>query len=77
MLFTGRTIRAAMDALIDFGRPIAIELFVFIDRPHREFPIQANYVGKHIETKKIEQVNVWLKECDSKECVEKESNPYL
>ena len=47
VLFTGRTIRAAMDALIDFGRPDRIELAVLVDRGHRELPIQANYVGKH------------------------------
>ena len=62
VLFTGRTVRAAMDALIDFGRPDRIELAVLVDRGHRELPIQANYVGKHIETIHETVVNVYLKE---------------
>lgn len=64
VLFTGRTTRAALDALIDFGRPDRIELAVLVDRGHREFPIQADYVGKHIETRRSETVNVMLKEQD-------------
>jgi len=62
VLYTGRSIRAAMDALIDFGRPDRIELAVLVDRGHRELPIQANYVGKHIETIHNTMVNVYLKE---------------
>ena len=62
VLFTGRTVRAAMDALIDFGRPDRIELAVLVDRGHRELPIQANYVGKHVETIHDTMVNVYLKE---------------
>ncbi len=62
VLFTGRTVRAAMDALIDFGRPDRIELAVLVDRGHRELPIQANYVGKHVETIHDAMVNVYLKE---------------
>jgi pyrimidine operon attenuation protein/uracil phosphoribosyltransferase len=62
VLFTGRTIRAAMDALIDFGRPDRIELAVLVDRGHRELPIQANYVGKHVETIHDTTVNVYLME---------------
>jgi pyrimidine operon attenuation protein/uracil phosphoribosyltransferase len=62
VLFTGRTVRAAMDALIDFGRPDRIELVVLVDRGHRELPIQANYVGEHIETIHDTMVNVYLKE---------------
>jgi pyrimidine operon attenuation protein/uracil phosphoribosyltransferase len=62
VLFTGRTIRAAMDALIDFGRPDRIELAVLVDRGHRELPIQANYVGKDMETIHDTMVNVYLKE---------------
>ena len=62
VLFTGRTVRAAMDALIDFGRPDRIELAVLVDRGHREFPIEANYVGKHIETIHDTMVNVYLAE---------------
>lgn len=64
VLFTGRTIRAAMDAIIDYGRPDRIELAVLIDRGHRELPIQANYVGKHISTTLSETVNVLLSEHD-------------
>lgn len=64
VLFTGRTVRAAMDALIDFGRPDRIELAVLVDRGHRELPIQANYVGKAVETRKSETVNVLLSEHD-------------
>ena len=62
VLFTGRTVRAAMDALIDFGRPDRIELAVLVDRGHRELPIQANYVGKYIETIHNMMINVYLKE---------------
>ena len=64
VLFTGRTVRAGMDALIDFGRPARIELAVLIDRGHRELPIQANFVGKTIKTTINEAVNVLLKEFD-------------
>ena len=69
VLFTGRTIRAAMDAIIDFGRPDRIELAVLVDRGHRELPIQANYVGKYIETRRSETVNVLLSECDGRDQV--------
>jgi pyrimidine operon attenuation protein/uracil phosphoribosyltransferase len=62
VLFTGRTVRAAMDALIDFGRPDRIELAVLVDRGHRELPIDANYVGKYLETIHNTMVNVYLKE---------------
>jgi pyrimidine operon attenuation protein/uracil phosphoribosyltransferase len=65
VLFTGRTIRAAMDALIDFGRPKRIELAVLVDRGHRELPIQANYVGKSLPTRRSENVNVMFFESDS------------
>jgi pyrimidine operon attenuation protein/uracil phosphoribosyltransferase len=64
VLFTGRTIRAAMDALIDFGRPGRIELAVLIDRGHRELPIQSNYTGHCVATRKAEMINVLLKEAD-------------
>ncbi len=64
VLFTGRTIRAAMDALMDFGRPDRIELAVLIDRGHRELPIQANYTGNFVKTKLSERVNVLLTEHD-------------
>src|SRR5213593_2791454 len=64
VLFTGRTIRAAMDALVDFGRPQAIQLAVLVDRGHRELPIRADYVGKNIPTSRREQVQVRLAEAD-------------
>ena len=64
VLFTGRTIRAALDSLIDLGRPKNIQLFVLIDRGHRELPIRADYVGKILPTSKREIVQVHLKEID-------------
>jgi pyrimidine operon attenuation protein / uracil phosphoribosyltransferase len=73
VLFTGRTTRAAMDALMDFGRPDRIELAVLVDRGHRELPIQGNYVGKSVETRRTEMVNVLLKEHDSQDRVVIES----
>lgn len=67
VLFTGRTVRAAMDAIIDFGRPDRIELAVLVDRGHRELPIQADYSGKFVETRRLETVNVLLAECDGRD----------
>ena len=64
VLFTGRTIRAAMDAIIDFGRPQAIQLAVLVDRGHRKLPIRADYVGKNIPTARYEEVAVRLAEAD-------------
>lgn len=64
VLFTGRTIRAAMDSLIDLGRPNSIQLLVLIDRGHRELPIRADYVGKVLPTSKREIVHVQFKEID-------------
>jgi len=64
VLFTGRTVRAAMDALADFGRPEAIELAILVDRGHRELPIKADYVGKNIPTAQNESVQVHLLEAD-------------
>lgn len=69
VLYTGRTIRAAMDALVDFGRPARIELAVLIDRGHRELPIQSNYTGHYAATQRTEVINVMLKECDEVEGV--------
>jgi pyrimidine operon attenuation protein / uracil phosphoribosyltransferase len=69
VLYTGRTIRAAMDAAIDFGRPSRIELAVLVDRGHRELPIQSNYTGYCIKTERLEMVNVMLKECDGEDGV--------
>jgi len=67
VLYTGRTIRAAMDALVDFGRPKNIQLAVLIDRGHRELPIQADYTGKIFETKQKEIIGVRLQESDGKD----------
>ena len=64
VLYTGRTIRAALDALIDFGRPRAIQLVVLIDRGHRELPIKADYVGKNVPTSRRESIQVRLQEVD-------------
>jgi pyrimidine operon attenuation protein/uracil phosphoribosyltransferase len=64
VLFTGRTIRAAMDALNDFGRPRQVQLAILLDRGHRELPIRADYVGKNIPTSRDEQVKVRLTEVD-------------
>ena len=67
VLFTGRTIRAALDALIDFGRPSSIQLAVLIDRGHRELPIRADFVGKNIPTSLHQNIKVKLKENDEGE----------
>ncbi len=67
VLFTGRTTRAAMDSLIDLGRPKTIQLLAFIDRGHRELPIRADYVGKFLPTSRRERVKVQLKEIDGKD----------
>jgi pyrimidine operon attenuation protein / uracil phosphoribosyltransferase len=64
VLYTGRTTRAALDALIDFGRPKAIQLVVLVDRGHRELPIKADYVGKNVPTSRHESVQVRLREID-------------
>ena len=70
VLYTGRTIRAAMDALIDFGRPRAIRLAVLVDRGHRELPIRADHVGKNVPTSREELVRVHLAETDGEDGVE-------
>jgi pyrimidine operon attenuation protein/uracil phosphoribosyltransferase len=70
VLYTGRTIRAAMDALMDYGRPRAIQLAVLVDRGHRELPIRADYVGKNVPTRNSELVRVLLKETDGEDAVE-------
>ena len=69
VLYTGRTVRAAMDALVDFGRPRAIQLAVLVDRGHRELPIRADYVGKNVPTRSDELVNVMLRETDGEDAV--------
>jgi pyrimidine operon attenuation protein/uracil phosphoribosyltransferase len=70
VLFTGRTVRAALDAVIDFGRPRAIQLAVLVDRGHRELPIRADYVGKNLPTKWDEDVRVRLAEVDGEDGIE-------
>ncbi|WP_442603795.1 bifunctional pyr operon transcriptional regulator/uracil phosphoribosyltransferase PyrR [Paenibacillus sp. KN14-4R] len=69
VLFTGRTVRAAMDALIDLGRPGMIQLAVLIDRGHRELPIRPDYVGKNVPSSKLETIEVLLSECDDEDGV--------
>jgi len=69
VLFTGRTIRSALDALVDFGRPTAIQLAVLVDRGHRELPIRADFVGKNVPTRKDEDVRVALREVDGQDAV--------
>ncbi|HIE17664.1 MAG TPA: bifunctional pyr operon transcriptional regulator/uracil phosphoribosyltransferase PyrR [Dehalococcoidia bacterium] len=69
VFYTGRSIRAAMDALIDLGRPQRIQLAVLVDRGHRELPIRADYVGKNIPTSRTEQIKVYVKEVDGEDKV--------
>ncbi len=69
VIFSGRTIRAALDALNDYGRPASVQLMVLLDRGHRELPISPNYVGKNVPTSKSERVNVSLREIDHAEQV--------
>jgi pyrimidine operon attenuation protein/uracil phosphoribosyltransferase len=67
VLYTGRTIRSALDALIDFGRPRSIQLIVLVDRGHRELPIKADYVGKNLPTSLKQSVQVRLQEIDGED----------
>ena len=67
VLYTGRTVRAAMDALNDFGRPEQVQLAILLDRGHRELPIRADYVGRNVPTSREERVHVRLREIDEKE----------
>lgn len=69
VLYTGRTVRAAMDVLFDFGRPKRVQLCVLIDRGHRELPIEATYVGRFVQTTDIEIIEVKLQEIDNQEKV--------
>jgi pyrimidine operon attenuation protein/uracil phosphoribosyltransferase len=69
VLFTGRTIRAALDALVDFGRPRSIQLAVLVDRGHRELPIRPDFVGKNVPTRRDEDVAVRLVEVDGEDAV--------
>jgi pyrimidine operon attenuation protein/uracil phosphoribosyltransferase len=77
VLYTGRTVRAGLDALIDFGRPKAIQLVVLVDRGHRELPIKADYVGKNVPTSARESIRVQLQETDGQDLVliDKEDEP--
>ncbi|MDD2485749.1 MAG: bifunctional pyr operon transcriptional regulator/uracil phosphoribosyltransferase PyrR [bacterium] len=67
VIYTGRTVRAALDALMDYGRPRAVRLAILVDRGHRELPIRADFVGKNIPTSRKEQVKVSLMEIDGKD----------
>lgn len=69
VLFTGRTVRAAMDAVIDIGRPTSIQLAVLVDRGHRELPIRADYVGKNVPTARTEEIIVRIRDIDNSESV--------
>jgi pyrimidine operon attenuation protein / uracil phosphoribosyltransferase len=75
VLYTGRTIRAALDALIDFGRPRAIQLIALVDRGHRELPIKADYVGKNLPTSLKQSVQVRLQEIDGSDEIVIEGEP--
>ena len=70
VLYTGRTVRAAMDAVMDIGRPACIQLAVLVDRGHRELPIRANFVGKNVPTAEREFISVQLAETDGKNSVD-------
>jgi pyrimidine operon attenuation protein/uracil phosphoribosyltransferase len=69
VLYSGRTVRAALDALTDLGRPRAVQLAVLVDRGHRELPIRADYVGKNLPTSQREVVHVRLTEVDGQDAV--------
>ncbi|MDB4455594.1 phosphoribosyltransferase family protein, partial [Akkermansiaceae bacterium] len=70
VIFTGRTIRAALDALFDYGRPSKVDLAVLIDRGHREIPVEPRFVGEHLETDRMDRVDVSLEKIDGKDAVE-------
>ncbi|HJB64670.1 MAG TPA: bifunctional pyr operon transcriptional regulator/uracil phosphoribosyltransferase PyrR [Candidatus Mailhella merdavium] len=67
VLYTGRTVRAALEAILDYGRPACVELLVLVDRGHRELPIQADYVGRSVRTSRAETVDVLLEERDDRD----------
>ncbi len=69
VLYTGRTVRCALDALIDFGRPRRIELLVMVDRGHRELPVRADFVGKNVPTADDDIIHVHIKEHDGDDCI--------
>jgi pyrimidine operon attenuation protein/uracil phosphoribosyltransferase len=70
VLYTGRTIRAALDAIMDYGRPVSVQLAVLVDRGHRELPIRADYVGKNVPSSRRERVTVRLAALDGRDAVE-------
>ncbi|MBQ2714696.1 MAG: bifunctional pyr operon transcriptional regulator/uracil phosphoribosyltransferase PyrR [Clostridia bacterium] len=70
VLFTGRTVRAAVETVMSHGRPQKIQLLVLVDRGHRELPVSANFVGKNLPTSKVEKVKVYFSECDGHDGVE-------
>ena len=70
VLFTGRTIRSAMDAIMDYGRPCSVQLAVLVDRGHRELPIRADFVGKNVPSSRKERVKVYLDQVDGRDTVE-------
>jgi pyrimidine operon attenuation protein/uracil phosphoribosyltransferase len=70
VIFTGRTIRAALDALFDYGRPSKVDLAVLIDRGHREIPVEPRFVGEHLKTDRMDRVDVSLEKIDGKDAVE-------
>jgi len=76
VLFTGRTVRAALDAIMDYGRPSKVELAVLIDRGHRELPFAADYVGIELETQRLDYVEVKLKQTDGVDVVQVTENPH-
>jgi pyrimidine operon attenuation protein/uracil phosphoribosyltransferase len=69
VLYTGRTVRSALNALMDFGRPSSIQLSILVDRGHRELPIRADYVGKNIPTSQNQEVKVKMKEIDGEDAI--------
>jgi pyrimidine operon attenuation protein/uracil phosphoribosyltransferase len=69
VLYTGRTVRAALDALMDLGRPRRIQLAVLVDRGHRELPIRADFVGRNVPTAHNEEVRVRMQECDGEDAI--------
>jgi pyrimidine operon attenuation protein/uracil phosphoribosyltransferase len=69
VLYTGRTVRAAIDALVDFGRPRLVRLAVLVDRGHRELPIRADFIGKNIPSSKVQEVRVHVMETDGVDSV--------
>ncbi len=70
VIFTGRTIRAALDALFDYGRPARVDLAVLVDRGHREIPVEPRFVGERLETERMDRVDVSLEKTDGKDSVE-------